>query len=352
MPPKAKRLTRKEAAEAREREKNERHRKELEEEERKKKEEERKKKDREVLADLLHIGVKSEDEAVFFQVEKKDWWKVFDAHRKTYVKSCKRSEMAKVEAYVSSPDEMISKCTNDFYCFKDDTHYYVFCLKIFLILHWTFQYKFKRIAGALSYLPETFNWVFTNQKEFEWALDMVRFNLTDDTEHIYGKSILKEVKKNFLEACIFVHTNFKVYFSEAGVIYLKSKTAKDPYDMFKEWINNINDLFGKSQVLWAMCDIGAFAVSLSEHTRGLYCAPPKSYYSSRLSTHINELKPDFNDRYIELLKDKFFVFQKRPLMYQLGIVKGSRNFEDVLEVREIAKFDFEMEKFISNSDSS
>lgn len=343
MPPKAKRLTRKEAAEAREREKNERHRKELEEEERKKKE-------REDLAEFLHIGVKSEDEAVFFQVEKKDWWKVFDAHRKTYVESCKLSEMAKVEAFVSSSDEIISKCTNNFYCFKDDTHYYVFCKKLFLILHWTFQHKFERIAGALAYLPETFLWVFTNQKEFEWALGMVRFNLSVDIEHIYGKSILKLVKNVFLATSVFIHVNFNVYYSEAGVIYLKSKNAKDPYDLFVKWIAEINDLFDQSQVVWAMCDIGAFAVTLSEHTRGMYLAPHKSYYSSRLFNHISEMKFNFHDRYLELLKDRCFAFAKRPFLYRLRLVK-SEDCNDVFEVTQISNFDFDMEKFIRNSDS-
>ena len=70
MPPKAKRLTRKEAAVLRDKERVE--------------EEWRKIKRTEEMLKVLGIGEKTQDEELFAGVEKKDWWKIFHAQKTLY----------------------------------------------------------------------------------------------------------------------------------------------------------------------------------------------------------------------------------------------------------------------------
>jgi len=339
MPPKAKRLTRKEAAVLRDKERVE--------------EEWRKIKRTEEMLEVLGIGKKTQDEELFAGVEKKDWWKIFHAQKTLYEERCKKEEVAVVRHILSSRWAHQSEEIRFFTFFKTNELYCLLGLDYHFIVHWTYQLKYACIAGALFLLPELFHSLFVNEDLFGYYYRGIKAGLNADCKFIYGRQFLKEMDECLTEVTNFFRTKFDVYLEvENGKsgICLKSVGTEDSYKLFLEWLLKLDNLLGRAHRIWLMCEVGSHAVTITERTRQSRLAPHKDVFFDMIRRYTHNLELEFHERLEMLLGDRFFAFAGgRTFIYKMSVKEGEKEGYDTMQLDEQGSVSVDLNHFEKKS---
>lgn len=333
MPPKAKRLTRKEK------------KKERDEEER------RKAAETEEMLQLLGIGKKTQDEELFAGKEMKDWWKIFHAQSTLYQNRCKEDEVKEVEKilqYQLAIKDRTDIC--DFTCWKEYELYVVISADVYFIIHWTYQNKYRAIAGTLTLFPKLLYSLLVDEDMFGYYYRGTKAGLNADCKFIYGRQFLEEMDESLTAVTTFIRTKFEVFLEESGGIYLNSVSDENTYELFLEWLLQLDKLLSRAQKMWGMCELGAYAVDVTERTRQSYTAPHHTIFRKMMIACIDDIEFTLFDDLVMFFGRHYFVFAGgRTSVYTMTMAKGEKEGYDKLQLESKGLFDVDLDDFVKKS---